>query len=157
MIRRPPRTTRTEPRLPYTTSSDLLEQTGDVALESVTGVDQRFELSVGQHPFVDYTGRQLRNVRRPRCGNRAHGDRFHQSGRMRGCTGNGDAAWPTRQVHPHRLTGRYGFSNDGEADIESAERLGGPADRGRKPGSVRKTAEQDGAGKGWCTVWCGDG
>src|SRR3546814_9905641 len=63
-----------------------LEQTGDVALERVAGVDQRFELSVGQHPVVDYTSWQLRNVRRPRCRNRAHGDRFHQSGRMRGCT-----------------------------------------------------------------------
>src|SRR3546814_9979220 len=31
-----------------------LEQTGDVALERVAGVDQRFELSVGQHPVVDY-------------------------------------------------------------------------------------------------------
>src|SRR3546814_12433859 len=63
-----------------------LEQTGDVALESVTGVDQRFELSVGQHPFVDYPGRQLRNVRRPRCGNRANGEPMGKSWwRERGC------------------------------------------------------------------------
>src|SRR3546814_6609345 len=69
---------------------------------------------------------------------------------MRGCTGNGDAAWPIRQVHPHRLTGRYGFSKDGVGDIKRSERLGGLADRGRKPESARETAEQGCARTGWC-------
>src|SRR3546814_20973493 len=99
---RPPLSTLTDTLFPYTTLCrspflGRLEQTGDVALERVAGVDQRFELSVGQHPVVDYTSWQLRNVRRPRCRNRAHGDRFPHTGRMRGCTGNGDAAWPIRQ------------------------------------------------------------
>src|SRR3546814_3193278 len=71
MIPRPPKSTRTDTLFPYTT---LFRS----ALERVAGVDQRFELSVGQHPVVDYTSWQLRNVRRPRCRNRAHGDRFHQ-------------------------------------------------------------------------------
>src|SRR3546814_19790358 len=69
---------------------------------------------------------------------------------MRGGTGNGDAAWPIRQVHPHRLTGRYGFSKDGVGDIKRSERLGGLADRGRKPESARETAEQGCARTGWC-------
>src|SRR3546814_14565537 len=69
---------------------------------------------------------------------------------MRGCTGNGDAAWPIRQVHPHRLTGRYGFSKDGVGDIKRSERLGGLADRGRKTESALETAGPGCARTGWC-------
>src|SRR3546814_6170852 len=54
----------------------------------------------------------------------------------------------TDTLFPYTTLFRSGFSKDGVADIESAERLGGPADRGRKPGSVRKTAEQGCAGTG---------
>src|SRR3546814_20089074 len=61
----------------------------------------------------------------------------------------------TDTLFPYTTLFRSGFSKDGVADIESAERLGGPADRGRKPGSVRKTAEQGCAGTGWCKVCCG--
>src|SRR3546814_14718327 len=62
----------------------------------------------------------------------------------------------TDTLFPYTTLFRSGFSKDGVADIESAERLGGPADRGRKPGSVRKTAEQGCAGTGWCKVCCGE-
>ena len=59
------------------------EQAGNVALEGVAGIDQRLELRVGKRLCIDDSLRQGRDVGRPRRGDRAHGDRFHQRGRVR--------------------------------------------------------------------------
>ena len=57
------------------------EQAGDIALESIAGIDQRLELSVRERLRVDDGLREGRDVGRPRGGDRAHGNRFHQRGR----------------------------------------------------------------------------
>ena len=58
-------------------------RTGEMAGMGFAGINDAFELRVGQDPGREQAGRQMRPVRGAGRGDRRHGGRLHEHGRMR--------------------------------------------------------------------------
>ena len=93
----------------------------------LAGIDDAFELRVGQQPIGDDAGRQMRPIARLRRRDRSHRGRLHQPGRMRLRARNAD-----------RLQG-----------VAFVERLADAAALGRRP-VAGLVGELDGVGRDAC-------
>ncbi|CAB4910383.1 unannotated protein [freshwater metagenome] len=122
------------------------EPAREIALESIAGVDQRLELGVRQDLAVDDVGRKLRPVARPRRGDRAHGNRFHQRRRVLRRAPDRDPARPIGQVDAHGLLHGRRLGHDGIVDVAGG--IGHALARGRcrEAAPCRESAEERAGG-----------